>query len=91
MHFFDNIKSRSFFADKLRILKQKYYLTSKKIKHDHDYFYGEDGTKNKIINNYEYINYEKALEIHDIEYLKSKLVTIDLVILMLELIVRSFP
>ena len=70
--FFDNIKSRSFFADKLRILKQKYYLTSKKIKHDHDYFYGEDGTKNKIINDYEYINYEKALEIHDIEYLKSK-------------------
>ena len=64
--FFDNLKNRSFFVERITILKQKYYLTDKKMKYDHNYFHGKD------ISNYKYINYEKALEIHDINYLKSK-------------------
>ena len=62
--FFDNFKSKSFFYDKLRILKQKYYTTGKKLKYDHNFF-GE-----KDISNYKYINFKEALEIHDVEYLK---------------------
>ena len=42
------------------------------MKHDHNFFYDEDGKKNKIISDYKYINYKKALEIHDIEYLKYR-------------------
>ena len=64
--FFDNLKSRSFFYDKLRILKQKYYLTDKIMRYDHDYY------NEKQINEYQYIDYNKALLIHDIEVLKSK-------------------
>ena len=64
--FFDNFKSRSFFYDKLRLIKQKYYLTDKIMKYDHDYY-----NENNIIE-YQYINYKKALEIHDVDYLKSK-------------------
>ena len=34
--FFDTVKSNSFFYDKLRIIKQKYYSTDKIVKYDHD-------------------------------------------------------
>jgi len=64
--FFDNLKSRSFFYDNLRKLKQKYYLTDKIMRYDHDYY------NEKQINEYQYIDYKKALLIHDIEFLKSK-------------------
>jgi len=64
--FVDNLKSRSFFYDKMRILKQKYYLSdSNVIKYDFS-------LKESEITNYKYINYNKALEIHDIQYLKTK-------------------
>ena len=64
--FLDNFKSRSFFYDKLRILKQKYYLTSRTMKYDLKYYEGKDTS------DYQYTDYKKALEIHDIKYLKSK-------------------
>ena len=64
--FLDNFKSNSFFYDKLRILKQKYYLTSRTEKYDHNFF------DSKKLQDYEYINYNKALELHDIKKLKIK-------------------
>ena len=64
--FFDTFKSNSFFYDKLRILKQKYYLTSRTEKYDHNFF------DSKKLQDYEYINYNKALELHDIKKLKIK-------------------
>ena len=64
--FLDNLKSRSFFYDKLRILKQKYYLTSRTMKYDLKYYEGKDTS------DYQYTDYKKALEIYDIKYLKSK-------------------
>ena len=63
--FFDTFKSNSFFYDKLRILKQKYYLTAKTRKYNRDFYLTND-----LIKDYEYINYKKALELHDIEKLK---------------------
>ena len=65
--FFDNFKSRSFFYDKLRILKQKYYLTDKIMSYDHDYYNNEERKKE-----YKYVNYKKALEIHNINNLEKK-------------------
>ena len=70
--FFDNLKSRSFFSDKLRILKLKYYTTDKKVTHDRNYFIGEGWKQKKVVKDYKYINYNKALQLHDIEHLKSK-------------------
>ena len=64
--FFDNLKSRSFFYDKLRSLKQKYYLTEKTMLYDLDYMKKYDAS------DYNYINYQEALEIHSIEKLQSK-------------------
>ena len=64
--FFDNLKSKSFFYDKLRKLKHKYYLTKKVEKFDHNLL-----NKNSIIDN-EYINYQKALEIHNVKKLNFK-------------------
>ena len=70
--FLDNLKSRSFFSDKLKILKLKYYTRDKKIKYDHNYFVGKEWKERAISKDYKYINYKKALEIHNIKYLKSK-------------------
>ena len=64
--FFDYLKSNSFFYDKLRIIKHKYYLTDKKVSYDHKF---HDSIK---IQEYEYINYKKALKLHDIKKLKIK-------------------
>ena len=62
----DNLKSRSFFYDKMRILKQKYHLSvSNVMKYDFS-------LKESEIKNYKYINYNKALVIHDVQYLKYK-------------------
>jgi len=63
--FFDNLKSRSFFYDKLRILKQKYYLTDRVMKYDLTYMEKYDA------NEYKYIKYDEALKIHDVGDLKS--------------------
>ena len=62
--FFDTFKSNSFFYDRLRILKQKYYSTSKTVKYDHDSY--------KELKDLEYINFKKALELHDLKKLKIK-------------------
>ena len=72
--FLDNLKSRSFFSDKIRLLKLKYYTTDKKETHDRNYFIwkGWEQIKEEDFDDYKYINYEKALKIHNIEYLKSK-------------------
>ena len=40
--FFDGFKSKSFFYDKLRILKQKYYTTGKKLKYNHNFLSEKD-------------------------------------------------
>ena len=61
--FFDTLKSNSFFYDKVRILKHKYYSTAKTVKNDHHIKKSKD---------FEYINYKQALELHDIEKLKLK-------------------
>ena len=61
--FFDTLKSNSFFYDKLRILKQKYYSTSKTVKYNHD---------SEKLKDLEYINYKQALELHDVKKLKLK-------------------
>ena len=61
--FFDTFKSNSFFYDKLRILKQKYYSTAKTVKYYHD---------SEKLKDLEYINYKQALELHDVEKLKLK-------------------
>ena len=63
--FFDTLKSSSFFYDKARILKQKYYLTNKMNVYDHDSYL-------KSLTDFEYINYEKALELHNVKKLKVK-------------------
>ena len=60
--FFDTLKSNSFFYDKMRILKQKYYSTAKTVKYDLDSF----------LKDFEYINYKQALELHDVKKLKVK-------------------
>ena len=62
----DNLKSRSFFYDKMRILKQKYYLSDSNVM-KYDFSLNESE-----ITNCNYINYNKALEMHDVQYLKSK-------------------
>ncbi len=64
--FFDSFKSSSFIYDKLRKIKQKYYTTAKIMKYDHNFFGLQDSK------NYEYINYEKALKLHDLKELKLK-------------------
>ena len=61
--FFDTIKSNSFFYDKLRILKQKYYSTAKTVKYFHD---------SEKLKDLKYVNYKQALELHDVEKLKIK-------------------
>ena len=61
--FFDTVKSNSFFYDKLRILKQKYYSTAKTVKYYHD---------SEKLKDLEYINYIQALELHDVKKLKLK-------------------
>ena len=61
--FFDTVKSNSFFYDKLRILKQKYYSTAKTVKYYHD---------SEKLKDLEYINYKQALELHDVKKLKLK-------------------
>ena len=68
----DNFKSRSFFSDKIKILKLKYFTRSKKMKYDRNYFRTEDGKRIKEYKDYKYINYKEALKIHNIKYLKSK-------------------
>ena len=65
--FFDNLKSSSFLYDKLRIIKQKYYLTAKTMKYDHDVTWSQDEIKN-----YKYINYKQGLELHDPKKFKIK-------------------
>ena len=62
---FDYIKNSSFFIDKARILKQKYYSSNRIVKYDHE-------TYLKNLKNFEYINYEEALKIHDVKKLKIK-------------------
>ena len=62
--FFDTLKSNSFFYDKMRILKHKYYSTSKTVKYDHSNI--------KKSKDFEYINYKQALELHDVKKLKVK-------------------
>ena len=64
--FLDNFKSRSFFYDRLRRIKHKYYLTAKTAKYDHKFYDDED------LSAFNYTNYEEALKIHDIEHLKLK-------------------
>ena len=64
--FFDTLKSNSFFYDNLRIIKQKYYLTAKTMRYDHDFW------RRHEIKNYKYINYKKALELYDLKKLKIK-------------------
>ena len=61
--FFDTLKSNSFFYDKLRILKQRYYSTAKTVKYYHD---------SEKLKDLKYINYKQALELHDVEKLKLK-------------------
>ena len=61
--FFDTLKSNSFFYDKLRILKQKYYSTAKTVKYYHD---------SEKLKDLKYIDYKQALELHDVEKLKLK-------------------
>ena len=61
--FFDTVKSNSFFYDKARILKQKYYSTTKTVKYYHD---------SEKLKDLEYINYKQALELHDVKKLKVK-------------------
>ena len=63
--FFDTVKSNSFFYDKLRIIKQKYYSTDKIVKYDHDSYL-------KNLKDFKYINYQQALELHSIKKLKIK-------------------
>ena len=64
--FFDTIKSNSFFIDKIRILKHKYYSTAKTVK------YGHDTATIKKPKDYKYIDYKQALELHDVKKLKVK-------------------
>ena len=61
--FFDTLKSNSFFYDKMRILKHKYYSRAKTVKYDHNIKKSKD---------FEYINYKQALELHNVEKLKVK-------------------
>lgn len=63
--FFDTIKSNSFFYDKMRILKQKYYSSDKVVKFDHDSYL-------RNLKDFKYINYKQALELHDVKKLKVK-------------------
>ena len=63
---FDYLKNNSFFYDKARLLKQKYYLSENKVIQDMNFF------RNFDRNNYSYINYNKALKIHNIDKLKKK-------------------
>ena len=62
--FFDTLKSNSFFYDKTRILKHKYYSTAKTVKYDLSNI--------KKSKDFEYINYKQALELHDVKKLKVK-------------------
>ena len=62
--FFDTLKSNSFFYDKMRILKHKYYSTARVVKYDHSNI--------KKSKDFEYINYKQALELHDVKKLKVK-------------------
>ena len=62
--FFDTLKSNSFFYDKIRILKHKYYSTAKTVKYDHSNI--------KKSKDFEYINYKQALELYDVKKLKVK-------------------
>tara|TARA_Y100000590_G_C15657434_1_gene991209 strand:+ start:51 stop:1121 length:1071 start_codon:yes stop_codon:yes gene_type:complete len=64
--FLDTIKSNSFFYDKLRIIKHKYYVTGRTMRYDHNFF-----DKEKI-ENYKYVNYQSALKIYDVDLLKKK-------------------
>ena len=64
--FFDTLKNNSFIYDKLRIIKHKYHKTKKVMKYDLNYYQNEDLT------NYEYINYNRALNLHNIDNLNAK-------------------
>ena len=46
--------------------------TGKKLTYDLNYFVGENSKQKKEHKNYEYVNYEQALKIHDVKFLKSK-------------------
>ena len=63
--FFDNIKSRSFFYDSIRIFKFKFLPRKNFIRYD--------GNINpNLKDNFEYVNYDTALKNYDIELLKKK-------------------
>ena len=70
--FLDNVKSRSFFSDKIKKIRLRYFSTGKKIAYDLNYFIGANYEQIKEHKNYQYINYEQALKIHDIKFLKLK-------------------
>ena len=64
--FFDTLKSNSFFYDKLRILKHKYYKSEKTMKYDVKFYQNQD------LSEYEYIDYNKALKLHKVDNLNIK-------------------
>jgi len=70
--FLDNLKSRSFFSDKIKNVRLKYFSTGKKLTYDLNYFIGANWEQVKEHKNYKYINYEQALKIHDVGFLKAK-------------------
>jgi len=70
--FLDNLKSRSFFSDKIKKIRIKYLSTGTKMTYDLNYFIGANWEQVKEHKNYKYVNYTEALKIHDIKYLKQK-------------------
>ena len=63
---YDTFKSNSFFYDKLRILKQKYYLTDRVVQYNHNFFDPD------YIAQYTYMNYSEALNFHNIKQLQTE-------------------
>ena len=70
--FLDDLKSRSFFSDKIKKIEIKYFSTGTKITYDLNYFIGANWAQVKEHKNYKYVNYTEALKIHNIKYLKHK-------------------
>lgn len=70
--FLDNLKSRSFFSDKIKKTRIKYFSTGTKITYDFNYFIGANWKQVKEHKDYKYVNYTEALKIHNIKYLKHK-------------------
>ena len=68
----DNLKSRSFFSDKIKKIRIKYFSTGTKMTYDLNYFIGANWEQVKEHKNYKYVNYTEALKIHNIKYLKHK-------------------